>query len=336
MKKKDEIIELKKTHLVIALLLTLFITLFATKLFEKDDYLIIIEGHNFSAAGNVMKEYQNISDDTEVIGIIGDPHGLFDKASKAAQELKANGVDEIFLIGDLALNTELRYGIKNNISLEEQVYHVLIEVAKTKLPIFVIPGNHETKESYQNAIEKARDSYSNIIDMTKYKVFEKGSLDFIFLPGYQVIESKNRRFIPKEGYYASTEMMCDIGRIAYDLNVKNNTVVLVTHGSPFTGAVRGPGTTYDGRDIGDKVISEIMNNAGIKFSVSGHIHEAGGNGATLNGKSVGENELSDELHLNAGTLETWKNIDGNTHEGMAAILTIKEGKASYRMIKIEK
>ena len=102
----------------------------------------------------------------------------------------------------------------------------------------------------------------------------------------------------------------------------NDSEILLSHQPPKCIGKHGvdfiPGTG----NVGNENYDKIMNGIGIKFSLSGHIHEAGGNGVTGNGQYIKPNKFSDELRFNPGSAA----------EGLAGVFTIEGNKAKYESI----
>jgi hypothetical protein len=87
--------------------------------------------------------------------------------------------------------------------------------------------------------------------------------------------------------------------------------------------------------VGDPELASVMAQAKISFGVFGHILESGGRATDLSGKKqVKPNSLASELFVNPGPAfsDPWELNSGTVSHGMAAILTIKGGKAEWQSI----
>ncbi len=290
-----------------------------------------INGHQYKFEGNRVTEVTSDEDNQATYGVISDAHGETGKAKFVAEEFKKRDVDGIILTGDLPSNEGLRYGRTDSKVDKVEIKEVLEAVAQTGLPIFVIPGNHEQKPDYEQALAEVTAKYSNVIDMTKFRVFNGDDADFVSLPGYQTFKIPGRQFIPDNGYWAKPDFIKSTGSLRQGLD---DAVVLVTHGCGKT-ASPGPATIYNGRDVGDKNTTEIMKENNIPFAVCGHIHEAGGLAATYDGTLVDPNEWAKQFSVNVGGLEPWRNVDGTTYNGMAGILTVKGDQAKFDILSLK-
>ncbi len=293
-----------------------------------------INGERYEFKGNRVTQLSSDEDDIAKYGVISDAHGEVEKARAFAKKFIEIGVDGIILPGDLANNETLRYGHRDSKQDKEEIKEILEVVAETGLPVFVIPGNHERKPDYESALKEVTKKYHNVIDMTKFRVFDGDDADFISLPGYQVFKIPGRQFIPDNGYWANPRFIRETGILRKGLD---DAVVLISHGAGYSNTDRklGPATIYSGRDVGDKTTTEIMKQNDIPFAIAGHIHEAGGYAATYDGKPVKQKEWAEQFSVNFGTLERWKNLNGQTYNGMAGVLTIKGKKAKYEMFYIK-
>ena len=288
-----------------------------------------INGHQYKFEGSKVTELTSDEDNQASYGVISDVHGEAGKAKFFAEEFKKRGVDGIILTGDLPSNEGLRHGRTDSMADKSEIKEVLEAVAQTGLPIFVIPGNHEQKPDYTSALAEVTTKYGNVIDMTKFRVFDGDDADFVSLPGYQTFKIPGRQFIPDNGYWAKPEFVQSTGKLRNGLD---DAVVLITHGCGKTNSNPGPATIYNGRDVGDEATTEMMKQNTISFAVCGHIHEAGGLAATYDGKAVKPGEWSKQFSANFGGLEQWKHVDGTTYNGMAGILTVKVDSAKFEML----
>jgi len=288
-----------------------------------------INGFNYKFEDGRVTEIDSDDDKEATYGVISDIHGEIEKAKYFAEQFLERGVDGIIIPGDISLNEPLRYGREDSRDDKDEIIGVLEVIAETGLPIFVIPGNHERVQDYRSALEELSEKYSNIIDMTKYRVFDGDDIDFISLPGYQTRSIPGRVFIPDDGYWASKDFIFETGKLAKELD---DPIILITHGAGKTNARSGPSTLYDGTDVGDLNTTEMQKNSNIPFAIVGHIHEAGGTAAAFDGSSVKPNELSEQFTVNFGTLENWKYLDGKTYDGMAGIFTLKGNQAKYEIL----
>jgi Icc-related predicted phosphoesterase len=296
-----------------------------------------INGNDYRVEGNRVTEISSDEDDSASYGVISDIHGETKKARSFAEEFKRRGVVGIIISGDIPLNEGLRYGRRDSREDETEIKEVLSAVAETGLPVFVIPGNHERKHDYESALAKVTAEYENVIDMTRFRVFDGDDADFVSLPGYQVFKSGNMQFIPEDGYWVKPDTIRETGKLREGLD---DAVVLITHGAGKTTGDYdrtknprvGPATTYSGQDVGDVLTREMQIKNDIQFGVVGHIHEAGGNAATFDGQMVEPGEWAKQFTANFGTLERCRYLNGKTYDGMAGIFTVRGDEAMYDIL----
>ena len=284
-------------------------------------------------------------------GVFSDIHGETKRLKVFAKTMQERGVEGFLVLGDTPENDVLRSGgrqqeKRNDI---EEMIEAFTLLGKTDLPVFVLPGNHERKPTYETAIKEVTAKYHNIIDLAQYRSVDGDDVDFISLPGYQIKEmvskdvysgkENKRKFIPDDGYSADAETITATGKLGRNLD---DAVILLTHGPPKTTSSSadtthispflGPGTLYDGSDVGDEATRKMMLDNNLHFALSGHIHEAGGLAATLDGKRVPVGQWAESFILNVGSLEDWKLLDGSVSRGMTAIVTVDGKKAKYETL----
>ena len=298
-----------------------------SKLNDPTPIIRTINEKDYRFEGNKVTELTPDDDNEATYGVISDAHGEVDKARFFAQEFKKKGVDGIIVPGDMANNENLRYGRRDS-NDKTEIKQVLEAIAETGLPVFVIPGNHERTSNYESALAEVTANHPNVIDMTRYRVFDGDDADFVSLPGYQTFKIPGRQFIPNDGYWAKPRFIKETGELREGLD---DPVILVAHGAGKTGGRITPGTIYSGNDVGDQNTTDMMRDNNIPFAVVGNIHEAGGIATTHNGTSVKQGEWASQFTANFGTLENWRHLNGQTYKGMAGILTVKGDQAKYEM-----
>ncbi len=300
-----------------------------------------IDGIKYEFSGNKVTQMTSDKDNEAKYCVISDAHGETEKAKAIASRCKSVGVDGIALLGDIAKNERLRYDIEDEASDQKEIEAVIAAFAETKLPIFVIPGNHETKPDYENALADITKQFQNVIDMAKYRIFDGDDVDFVSLPGYDqkylyIGGQIAAQFIPDNGYLAGSSDIKSLANLAKGLDDK---IVLLSHGCAKVSGNITPDQLRDGRQVGSKEISEAMKKAGISYQLCGHIHESGGIAADFSGNRIKPNTYADQFVLNSGTLEKWAyNQPYNSkaiHEGMAAVLEIKGKQAKFNIITLE-
>ena len=299
----------------------------------KNDKPIVrtINNQEYMFEGHKVTQLNSDDDTTARYGVISDIHGEITKLRLVSEKFANMDLDGIILPGDLSNNESLRYGIKDKNSNKQEILNVLTHVASTGLPIFVIPGNHETNDDYSSAMKLAQEKFSNIIDMTEYRVFDGDDVDFVSLPGYQTKTAAGRKFIPDTGFWADPNFIKKTGRYSEELD---DSIILITHGAGYTNndGKYGPATISNGKDVGDKTTTEMIKEHNINFVLSGHIHEAGGYASTHEGKSIKPGEWAEQFSVNFGSLQKWKNLNGQTYDGMAGIISIDKKESKYDML----
>ena len=277
-----------------------------------------ISNLNFSFSINEI--FVDFSKKEAKFGLISDIHSQTEKMKQILKLFEKNSIDFIVIAGDI-YDSPIFRGYFTESSGYKQMLNVLKILSDQKLPVFVIPGNHENKFVYKKAMKKFQEK--NIIDMVEYRSIDLNWIQVISLPGYQF-----ENFVVPNGYFSDKSFVMQTS-----VFVKNKISLLVSHGPPKINGIITPAITHSGRDVGDANITKMAKRSGIKFIVCGHVHEASGIAVDFLGKQIAENEWVEELVLNIGTLESWENIDGNLYDKTASIFTIKKnGKAKYEII----
>jgi len=236
---------------------------------------------------------------------------------------KDNGAEMIVVAGD---SGESRADIEA----------VLEPVAKTGLPVLVIAGNRERTTDYTDAVNALAKTYPNLINGNRVRYVDLHGADLVTLPGYH-----DPVYIHQEKGQGCQYFRKDASAVARLAGEANDPVVLVAHGQP-------KGETENALDviapdkehIGDSNLNAAIEAGKIRFGIFANVKEAGTKGiADVAGKAVvAENTPSETLFLNPGAADSveWTMNDGSTSTGAAAMLTVKEGKASYAIYRAAK
>ena len=230
------------------------------------------------------------------------------------------GVAGIVVDGDSA------YGVDDQDSTLTDLYTWLGDQG---LPVYAIIGNSESRSSFNRALLAAYRKHPNVINLDLVRRVEGDGFTLVSLPGYYdaryIHESAGCRYTPEDAQ--------ELSRI---VRGAPSPVVLVTHGPPRQAGKLALDTTDDGHNVGDPDLATAIAEAHINFGVFGHILEAGGRATDLEGKKlVKPGQAVPALYVNPGPAfaDPWGLNGGGVSHGMAAILTIKNGKGEWQPIR---
>ncbi len=257
--------------------------------------------------------------------------GLLSAVKDFSRETQANlaqfvaafrkaGVQGIVVDGDSA------YGVDDQDSTLTDLFTWL---GAQGLPVYAIIGNSESRSSFNRALLAAFRAHPNVVNLDLVRRVEGDGFTLVSLPGYYdaryIHESAGCRYKPEDAQ--------ELTRIARGAP---SPVVLVTHGPPRQEGKSALDATDDGHNVGDPDLALAIAEAKINFGVFGHILEAGGRATDLEGKKpVRAGQLVSALYVNPGPAfaDPWGLNGGGVSHGMAAILTIKNGKGEWQQVK---
>lgn len=212
------------------------------------------------------------------------------------------------------------------------ITRVMKELGASKLPVLVVVGNRECKAEFTDGVAAAQKDAPNIINLNQVRVVEFPELTLVSLPGYHAPEYINC----KTGcqYFKST--LDEVMRVAKDAK---SPVALVAHGPPRGEGSQALDFAGSGGNVGDEAITKAITATKIAFGLFSNIKEAGGRASKDPAGQVllKEGEVSESLYLNPGPADTvgWEMNDGTKGVGMAATLTVKGGKGSYKLFRMK-
>jgi Icc-related predicted phosphoesterase len=232
---------------------------------------------------------------------------------------KKAGVRAIIVGGDSA------YGVDDQDSTIAEVFTFLGDQG---IPVYAVIGNSESRSAFNRGALAAWRKNKSVINLGLVRRVEADGFTLVSLPGYF-----DRRFIAEtSGCNYKPEDAQELTRLARGATTP---VVLVTHGPPRQDGAQAIDVTTDGKNVGDPDLTQAIADAKIPFGVFGHILEAGGRATDLEGKKpVKQGTPATSLYINPGPAfaDPWAMNDGRTSKGMAAILTLKGGKAEWTQV----
>lgn len=214
----------------------------------------------------------------------------------------------------------------------EAIEKGLLPLARTGLPVLVLIGNREPKGGFLDAIAAIRKVHPNVFNLSRVREVDLGPVTFLSLPGYH-----DPRYLlaGADGCLYHTGDLEALRKVAGKLT---GPLVLVSHGPPHAEGPKAldrvqspPG------NVGDPKLTELIAQGHIPFGIFANIIEAGGQATNLRGdQPLAPGTWAPELYLDPGAADTvsWSMNDGSHARGMAAVLSVKDGKASYEILRL--
>jgi Icc-related predicted phosphoesterase len=235
------------------------------------------------------------------IGLVSDVEGAIGNAKSSAEKLKRVSVDAVIIAGDCYENENLRRNpsYPNSTNNSKEMFEGIKPYAELGVPVFVVSGNHETKEIYEKSIEKLKEFYPNVFDINDKSVDLKG-LNIVGMGGYH-----DSRFISQNGFLLDDKNYDKAKESLENFQEQKEPSIFVTHGPPKSNSKID--YVYDVGHVGDNKISKILNNKNLEnvVNIHGHIHEGGRNGTKYNSN----------VAINVASITDYNNSKGaNTSE----------------------
>ncbi len=272
-----------------------------------------IAGNTFQSSQNAIAQTRSafLDDGAIKIGIVSDIEGSIENAQSTSQRLKSERLDAIIIAGDVYENEQIRRNplYPNSTENIKELVKGISPYAELGVPVFVIPGNHETKTEYAQGINELRKKHQNMFDITSTAVDAQG-VNIVGIGGYH-----DRNFIAQGGFQISDKDYARAKKAITKFELEDDIIILVTHSPPRTSGkidyVQGTG------NVGDSRINELLTSSKI-INVHGHIHEGGGNTAAV-GNSIA---------INVASITSYNNPNAPG----ATVITISNGTAGYKFI----
>ncbi len=250
------------------------------------------------------------------IAVVSDLEGALDNVEKSVNKIKKEGVQLIIIAGDCYENEELRGNrslYPNSRDNYSEMINCIKPYAELKIPVFVIPGNHEVKTIYNKAIKKLQENYHNVEEVSD-KLIEFPSFSIVTIGGYH-----HPRFTATGGFLISNSQYQLTFQNLQKASKREKPVLFISHGPPYTNS--NIDKIIQGMNVGDKVFTQIMMMPEIKniLHIFGHIHEAGGNFFNFS---------EDKTSINTAAITNYlsdKSVRGT-------IVEIKDNKAIWKLM----
>lgn len=264
---------------------------------------------------NIIQVNGSFLDDQYIkIGVVSDIEGAIANAQASAEKLKGQNVDFVILAGDNYENEKIRMNPLYPSSTDnmKEMIEGIKPYAQLGVPVFIIPGNHETGNIYSKSINKLRKSFPNIFDL-KENWADLNGVNVVGMGGYH-----DPRFTTGDGFFLSEK---DYEKAINSLNgfqKQAEPTIFVTHGPPQsnTNIDYVPNVGH----VGDRNIETIMDSDLTNvLNIHGHIHEGGRS----------QDSYKAGLSINVASITPYNNIQGpNT-----GLITINSKGVSYSNLK---
>lgn len=230
---------------------------------------------------------------------------------------REQGVEWVVTNGDLALE-------------ELDLEAVIDQLGESGFPVLMVLGNSESKGSFARAYGDREKKYPNLVNGTWVRELVADDVAFWTVAGYH-----DRKFVHQgAGCHYKAEDVQALGVLALPAQAP---VVLVAHGPPLGKGKNALDWMSEGQNVGDPLLTDLIRDKGIAFGLFGHILEAGGVvvGKDLTG-AVKPGTAVPQLYLNAGSVaaDPWPMNDGKRSRGLAFVVTLDAGKASYEVKRL--
>jgi Icc-related predicted phosphoesterase len=235
-------------------------------------------------------------------GALGDSHGNSRKDGKFAEFFKTIGVDGIFLLGDYGRG--IKYSVEVDKGMEEDIYKSIEAAAKTQLPVYVIPGNHDLKKTYTRAMLRIKEKYPNVLDMLEVRAYDGEGYNLVSNPYLNApqynLQNIVHNLFGESMFLGKKEDFYKIGDFVNSFNDKD-PIIFFTHQPPYkTGSGKGLlGSIFQKHN---KYLGEVVEREDIKFVINAHFHDGRGVAITRDMKRIKEGDFSSSLIFNVSSV----------------------------------
>ena len=223
---------------------------------------------------------------------------------------------------------------------KRSMVRILKPLGRLNVPVLVMVGNGESVHDFNDALSDLMERPRNIFNMNFTRTVEGDDVTLVGVPGYF-----NRDFVyAEDGCVYDAKSLRRIKMLTHGKKKKRRKrkkitkpVVLISHGPPMGRGESGIDRIYENQNVGDPALENVMKRLGIRFGIFGHILESAGRATTIEHTIVEPGQEAESLLVNAGSVSgiPWTLLNGIKSHGMAIIMTLHNGKASYEILNSE-
>lgn len=281
------------------------------------------KGRTFDRTGAKLAETSKDDDKKAVLGVLANikedtPENL-ENLQTFLEYFDEKGVDAIVIAGDVG-------------ETKSQIENALMPIAAKGLPTFVVIGNREKKSDFNDAVRTIAGKHPNLVNLNHIRLVAMDDVALVSVPGYY-----DKAYIHAEDGCQYTQ--ADIDATANIVKAAAGApVIIVSHGPPKQDGTEALDRTLEQANVGDPALAKMLTSSGVKLGIFSNIQEAGGRATDPLGKTLLETGTAyDALYLNPGAVDSvsWQMNDGTRSVGMAAVMTIDGGKASFDVKRIQ-
>jgi Icc-related predicted phosphoesterase len=201
------------------------------------------------------------------LGVVSDIEGAIDEAKKSALKLKQEDVEAIIIAGDNYENELIRHNpMFHEPNKLKQMKQGILPYVELDIPVYIIPGNHESSVIYKKAIREIRKIHKNLIDI-HMKTIKKKDFAIVGFGGcFDFMITDPEGVVPGQKEYKKVKVMLQ--------KVTKKPLLFVTHVPPKSRENIDFVPGYD--HVGDSEIRKLMTCTKNIVNIHGHIHEQGG------------------------------------------------------------
>jgi hypothetical protein len=264
-------------------------------------------------------EIRGLERGTVILGLLAGVHepnpATLRNVSFFLDRFKAAGVQAVVVVGGVGLT-------------EDEVSGNLAALAAAPVPVLVSPGAQESYDVVRSTIGRLRRKTPQLVDLTQVRRIRVGHVTLISLPGYYnpfYLEAKERGCAYEGGDLADVAKLANGERLP----------VLVSASPPRGRSERAVDRGRGAVNIGDPALPTMLEDAGIRFGLFGHVYESGGQATLADGATpLAAGVWTDSLYVQAGAADAvpLSLVNGGRSVGMAQVVEFSGPRGRFRMI----
>lgn len=245
-------------------------------------------------------------------GALSDVHGHEENLDTLLSAMDSSyDIDFYVLLGDY-----VQYGSdrkKNGRSPFEDMVQTMTSVAAYETPTIVLPGNHDFRNVYEDALDTVQELFPFLIDGSRTRVLRH--------PAFTIITSPHGDdYLYDRSGFKATDSTNSALETYLDEYAKTATTLVLTHQPPYSPSQSGA-DRVNGANVGSRYLADLIEEYEIAYVLAGHIHTASGN-TTSFGQPTQPNTTYRRLISNVSSVYSERQTDTTDARGPTATVFI--------------
>jgi len=211
---------------------------------------------------------------------------------------------------------------------KQDITWTLSRLARTRVPVLVIPGARESYDDFSSAVDEIRETSENLVDMSRVRRADFGSFSIVSIPGF------HEPYNLAAGERACSFTRSDLKPIEKLIRNAPSPVMLLAAAPPLDKGENSVDRALGAANAGSEEIADLIKKESVGFGIFSGIADSAGHASALSeapADAIMESVRHSRAFLNAGTVDAvpLTTVDGSVSTGLYTIIEADGRKMSF-------